>query len=189
MSRESKNCLRSQRKVAVSLPSMDSSSARSALSSAALTAEAPAVAESPWKAFFLSYSATSSLSSSMSSRYRVAAMATVLVPPHFFGNVAIMFCIICNGGVPECWMSLSSCPSEVRTGSGMRIISAKVQWSVPVGVFFLNLMAALLIASGVKIFLGSLVPALAIFASSPRTAAAAAWKFPCDPAFHFLPQV
>ena len=77
----------------------------------------------------------------------------------------------------------------MRTGADMRIISAKAQWSVPVEVFFLNLLAAFLMASGAKIFFGDLVLASAIFASSPRTAAAAAWKFSCDPVFYFLPQV
>ena len=65
----------------------------------------------------------------------VAAIATVLVPPHFFGRVAMIFCIICSGGVPECWMSLSRCPSVVKTASGISMISEKVQWSVPVDVF------------------------------------------------------
>ena len=94
----------------------------------------------------------------MRMRYRVAAMATVLVPPHFLGRVAMMLSIICSGGVPECWISLRSNPNELRTSSGMRMISVKVQWSVPVEVFFLKRLAALLMASGEKVFLAVLFP-------------------------------
>ena len=67
MSIESKNFCRSHSMVMVRWPSYVASSASSALSSAARTAEAPAVAESPLKALSRSYSATSSLSNSINS--------------------------------------------------------------------------------------------------------------------------